>query len=184
MEFPEELTTKHKEIISDIITKFNHIEKSVKEIIANYIDSDKNEFINEILLSSLILNFTTKNKILKYIVATEEIKVSSDFKKGMLLLMTSRNIIAHSDNLLEYDIIRFEENFNPSRSVQSLTSLGGTAAYQKVVPKKQMTLNDDKIQNMEIEKIHENFIKYFAILLQDLKQINIHIEKLTKNKDR
>ena len=45
MEFPEELISKHKEIISDIITKFNQIENLVKKIISSYIASNKTEFI-------------------------------------------------------------------------------------------------------------------------------------------
>ena len=35
MEYPEELISKHKEIISEIITKFNQIENSIKIIIAS-----------------------------------------------------------------------------------------------------------------------------------------------------
>lgn len=174
MEFPEELISKHKEIISEIITKFNQIENSIKIIIASYIASEKTEFINEILLNNLILNFSSKYKILQYIIAKEEIKVSKNFNNSIKILMTNRNIIAHSDNLFDYEIIPIKENLF---STQVLRFPRYLSPLQKIESKNQKTINNGEIQNLEIDKIHNDFIKYFEIALGELNKIKDAVDK-------
>jgi len=174
MEFPEELISKHKEIISDIITKFNQIENLVKKIISSYIASNKTEFINEVLLNNLILNFSSKYKILQYIIAIEKINVDKDFYNSIKVLMTNRNIIAHSDNLLDYEIIPIKENFFTTQVLKFPRYL---SALQKVEPKNQTTINNGKIQSIEIDKIHSDFNKYFEIAVNELNAIQEIIDK-------
>jgi hypothetical protein len=168
MEFPEELISKHKEIISDIITKFNQIENLIKKTITSYIASDKTEFINDILLNNLILNFSSKYKILQYIITIEKIEVNKKFNNSIKILMSNRNIIAHSDNLLDYEITPIEENLFFTNVLKFPRY---TSPFQKVEPKNQTTINNGKIQSIEIDKIHKDFIKHFEIAIGELKTI-------------
>ncbi|CAM3640467.1 hypothetical protein FLGE108171_07615 [Flavobacterium gelidilacus] len=164
----DELIIRNKEIISDIIIKFNTVEKLIKEIISKYISSEKTTFINDILLNNLILNFSSKFKILSYIIEIEKINIDKNLNNSIKNIMTFRNIIAHSDNLIDYEIISLAQSdlsftLNLPRSMSPM---------QKVESKKQTTLNSGKINEIEIEKIHKDFIKHFNISFENLGLIN------------
>jgi hypothetical protein len=170
MEFPEELISRNKEIISDIIIKFNQVENMVKEIITEFIDSEKSEFINSILLNNLILNFSSKFKVLQFIIADNKIETDKNFNKSIKILMANRNIIAHSDNILDYDVeifpVKTYLSFHPVLEFPKYMS-----TIQKVESKSQLTINDGEIQTIEIEKIYSDFIKYFEIATNELNKI-------------
>ena len=168
MEFPEELISRNKEIISDIVIKFNQVENTVKEIITKFINSEKTEFINNILLNNLILNFSSKFKVLQYIIADKGIETDKNFNKSIRILMANRNIIAHSDNMLEYDVIPIKEDFFFHQVMKIPRYM---SPIQKVESKSQLTINNGQIQTLEIEKVYSDFIKYFDIATSELNKI-------------
>ena len=174
MTFPEELISRNKEIISDIIIKFNEVENSIKEIIMEFIDSKRNDFIKNILLNNLILNFSSKFKILQYIIESQKIKVDKNFNKSIKILMAKRNIIAHSDSLIDYDIIPTGPNLF-SQFVLKIPSY--MLSWQRVESKEQITLNNGKIENTEIEKIYSDFLKYYEKAITEL---NLILEEVKK----
>ncbi len=168
MEFPEELISRNKEIISDIIIKFNEVENFLKEIITEFINSERNEFIKNILLNNLILNFSSKFKILQYIIESQKIKVDKGFYNSMKVLMSKRNIIAHSDSLIDYNVIPT----GPDLFTQYILKIPShMSQVQKVESERQITLNNGKIENPDIEKIYSYFLKYHEKAITELNKI-------------
>lgn len=175
MTFPEELISRNKEIISNIIIKFNEVENSIKEIITVFIDSERNEFIKNILLNNLILNFSSKFRILQYIIESQEIKVDKNFNKSIKILMSKRNIIAHSDSLIDYNVIPT----GPDLFAQYVMKIPSyMLSWQRVESKEQITLNNGKIENSDIEKIHSDFLKYYEKSTNELNIIMKEVEKI------
>ncbi len=168
MEFPEELISRNKEIISDIIIKFNEVENSFKDIITEFIGSERSEFVKDILLNNLVLNFSSKFKILQYIIENQNIKVHADFNKSIKVLMSKRNIIAHSDNLIDFNVIPAE----PDLFTQYVLKIPSyMLAWQEVKPKKQITFNNGKIESSDIEKIYSDFLKYYKKAMPELNKV-------------
>lgn len=174
MTFPEELISRNKEIISNIIIKFNEVENSIKEIITVFIDSERNEFIKNILLNNLILNFSSKFRILQYIIESQEIKVDKNFNKSIKILMSKRNIVAHSDSLIDYNVIPT----GPDLFAQYVMKIPSyMLSWQRVESKEQITLNNGKIENSDIEKIYSDFLKYYEKSKSELNIIMKEVEK-------
>lgn len=59
--------------VADVIIDLNLIESKLADIISKYINSDRKIFVREILLNSQLMNFSTKFKILKFIISQEKI---------------------------------------------------------------------------------------------------------------
>ena len=95
------LTKEVKSKLSDIIINFNYLELKLKQTLCKYIDSKKNDFVENVLLHNSITSFNAKLSLLKYIVAKEGItfKDWETFHK----IINTRNAVAHSDNLLNFD---------------------------------------------------------------------------------
>ena len=171
----EEFIAKQKEIVADIILKFNEVEYLIKTIISIYISSDKKEFIDNVLLNNLILSFSSKNNILKYIIENNN-KLTDNSKKlkdSIKNLMGFRNIVAHSDNLIDYNVTIEEDLF--SRYILKIPRYMSSMNVKKVESKAQITLNDGKILSSEIGKLHSDFLKHYKIVSSELKLI---IERL------
>src|SRR5690606_29550515 len=99
--------------------------------------------------------FSSKYKMLQYIIAIKGIKVNKEFYNSIKILMTNRNIIAHSDSLLDFEITPIEENFFLTHILKFPRYL---SPVQRVEPKIQTTLNNGQVQNVSIEKVHVDFI--------------------------
>ena len=89
--------------IADVIINLNLIESKISDIISKYINSERQLFVREILLNSMIMNFSTKFKILKHILKSEKLNEPKDFFNAIHVIMNKRNVIAHSDSLLNFE---------------------------------------------------------------------------------
>lgn len=114
------------------------------------------------------MSFSSKYKLLQYIIANQDIKIDKNFNNNIKVLMSNRNIIAHSDNLLDYSIIPLKENLF---FTQVLKMPIATMPYQKVESKNQFTLSEGQIKSLEIEKIHSDFIRHYEKASEKLKYI-------------
>lgn len=153
----------NREIVADIIIKLNLIESKLKDIITKYIASEKTEFVRDILLNNLIVNMSSKVKALQYIIGTEGLEVSKDFKKSLMIIMTKRNMIAHADGLLDPNIdVDIDVDWNPDGSY-----IYPIFEVETRIP----TFENGKINYSEINKVHEDFNKYFEIANTELNSI-------------
>lgn len=146
-------------IIADVIVKVNVLESSIKEIIVSYVKSDKEEFVTDVLLNNLIINLSSKIKALKYIIVAEKIEIKeSDLFNALKITMLKRNLIAHSDRLLEarFDIIGLDADDNPE--------------YGKIEPTITM-YQDGKFNYQSINKNSTDFNKYYIIAFDLLNKV-------------
>ncbi|WP_221389933.1 hypothetical protein [Dyadobacter sp. NIV53] len=159
--------TNVKTHIAEIIINFNFTEQRINEIIEEYIDSRAEYFINNILLSSLILNVGAKVKILNYIVVTEAIDLPKEWMNPFHMLMKNRNLIAHSDNLLAFDQdledLEFVYNNETGEADPSPTWIE--------VPPYIPIFDKGKVNYVEISMILDEFDKYYARVDESLKII-------------
>jgi hypothetical protein len=154
-----------KKKLADVIINLNLCEKGIKNIIANFITSHKGYFVQEILLNNHIINFSSKVKVLYCIIAEEKITVDKDFKKAINIIMTKRNTLAHSDSVLDDRTLGdIDVDWNPD----------GVMTFPIWVEADPVTLifnNDGTTNYEEIEKIIDDFDKYYKIVLKDLNNI-------------
>lgn len=154
----QKLIKRSKIIVVEIITKFNLIEFQVKEIIAGFVQAKEDGFLRDILLNNMIVNFSSKTKALFYIINEKKIEFSDneikEFKKSLLILMSKRNIIAHSDSVLEptYEITGWDVDYNKEGNLE----FPDIEITQPIVS----TLNNGKIEYSDIEKVYSDFSKY------------------------
>jgi len=150
--------------IADVIIKFNFIEQRINQIIQEYIDSEAAYFVEKILLNSLILNVGSKFKILQYIVVTEKVKVSKEWKNSMQMLMTRRNLIAHSDNLLGFyqDLEDVEFLYNKETGDNDIYPI-----FIEAQP--DISIFENGVVNyVEMSRILNQFEKYYDMVDKDL----------------
>lgn len=154
----EEMENKIRLHVADVIINLNLVEFEIKEIIGKYIDSEKKEFIENILLNNLILSFSIKVNILKYIIKKENIEVGKDFQNSLKVIMNKRNILAHSDSILniEPDVIDIDVDWNHDECF--LVPIYGGAIEPHLC-----TIEDGKINYQNITKIAEDFLKHYEI---------------------
>jgi len=152
--------------VADVIINLNLIESKISDIISKYINSEKQLFVREMLLNSMIINFSAKFKILKHILKSEELNEPKDFSKAIQIIMNKRNIIAHSDSLLniELDVIDVDCDWSPDYS--SMFPIYGPLGPSL------RTIENDEIEYQNISKIVKDFSKYFRIANDGLKEID------------
>ena len=143
--------------VAEVLINLNLIEAKISDIIAKYINSERDDFIRKVLLSSLIVNFSSKLNVLKYILRSEKIEPPQDFFKAIAIIMTKRNVLAHSDSLLniEADVVDVDFDWNHD----------GTYMYPIYGPEEPslQVINDGIINYENISKIIDDFSKYFEI---------------------
>lgn len=104
--------------VANVIIDLNLIESKITKILARYIDSKKDHFVRNVLLNSLNMSLAQKFKIMKTILKTEKVKPPEDLFKAITIVMNKRNIIAHSDSLLQLDVdfedMDFDDEGSPS----------------------------------------------------------------------
>lgn len=153
----KELIERSKIIVAEIVTKFNLIEFQVKEIIAGFVKAKEVDFLRDILLNNMIVNFSSKTKALFYLINDKNLNFTNtelkEFKRSLLILMTKRNIVAHSDSVLEptYEIIGWDVDYNKEGNLEFPDI--------EITEPTVSTLNDGKIEYSNIEKIYSDFLK-------------------------
>jgi len=155
-----------KKIIAELIMKVNVLESSVKEIISGYLNSDKEEFVRDVLLNNLIINLSSKVKALNYIIRAEKLEIDTkELNKALRIAMTKRNIIAHSDGLLDPDLDLVDIDVDWNRDGSFITPI-----FEHEIPVIQ-TFENGKINFTDINKIANDFNKYYEIAFDLLNQV-------------
>lgn len=161
----EEIISKSKNLIAEIIIDFNLIEFKTKEVLAAYIGGDKGKFVSNILLNNLIVNMSSKVKILRYLVAEEKIDVDKNFFKSFSIIMLKRNMIAHSESLNQVGLDVVDVDVDWSRDGSTLVPI-----YDYGFPEIS-TINDGKVNYENIIKVEADFKKYFELASSGLDYI-------------
>lgn len=159
--------------VADVIINLNLIESKFTDIISRYINSEKMKLVREIVLNSLVVNFSSKAKIIEYILESENIELSENVKckkaffKAIRNLMRMRNVIAHSDCLLKIEADIVDVDFDWSYEEGSVMY----PVYGPLEPSLAI-INEGKVNYQNISKIVDDFSKYFKIAIDGLKEIN------------
>src|SRR5687768_3518726 len=111
----QEMINSIKIQIGDVIINLNLIEAKLGDIIAKYINSPKDNFVRHVLLSSLMISFASKINVLKYILTSEGIELNRPFFKSLTIIMTKRNVVAHSESLLNIEAEVIDVDFDWNR---------------------------------------------------------------------
>lgn len=159
--------------VADVIINLNLIESKFVDIISRYINSEKKKFVCEIVLNSLVVNFSSKAKIVEYILESEKIELSESVKskktffRAIRNLMTMRNVIAHSDCLLriEPDIVDVDFDWSYEAGCIPYPIYGPLEPSLAII-------NEGQVIYQSISKIVEDFSKYFKIAINGLKEID------------
>ncbi|MEP0006871.1 MAG: hypothetical protein ABJ387_13995 [Balneola sp.] len=165
-----------KNKIAEIIINCNLIEKKMKQIISSYIASSRHLFIEEILLNNKIINLGSKLGIIEYILKTEGFDTS--FTSSIRVLLAKRNIVAHSDTVLEKlritDVEIFEDPDSPDGFFYH-------PIYEYNDPPVSATINQGVLKYENIEKIYSDFNKHHELAMKGLKQMHYDVIKLKAN---
>ena len=166
----EEIINEIRLQVADVIIDLNLIESKLADIISKYINSDRKSFVREILLNSQLMNFSTKFKILKFIISFESLNEPKGFYQSIKEIMNKRNIIAHSDSLLklEADVIDIDTNWFRDGSI--MYPVYGPSEPSLAI------INDGKVDYQNISKIVEDFSKYFKIAMDGLNEIDSRLQ--------
>ena len=165
----EELVNSIKVSFADVLINLNLIESKISDIIANYIKSDKEDLIRKVLLSSLIVNFNSKLNVLKYIVKTEKVEVPTEFYKAIAIIVTKRNVLAHSDSLLKIEADIIDVDFDYEHDGTYMYPIYGPSEPNLPI------INDGTINYENISKIIKDFEKYFEIAKAGLEIIEVKL---------
>lgn len=172
----EQIKVRTEKIVANIIINLNYIELTIKEIITGYIDSKRHVFVKEFILNNMIFSMSSKVKALTYIISKENLKINKEFDKSLKIIMNKRNMIAHSDKLLdnEIEIVGIDADWNPDGVIESpIYELTGPSIT---------TIDNNEITYTYIEKVYDDFNKYYEIASKDLEsikeQLNIKPEPL------
>jgi len=156
-----------EDLIAHIIIKFNDVEAKLKNIISNYINSDKEYFVNDCLLNNLVINFHTKFTLLRIIAKEKNIVITKDFRNAVHNISTIRNAVAHSDQLNNISIIGGE-----------MDSDGIPIPIYGLDPDIITIQNDEIIKEKLFDK-ENSFNKYYEIVISELENIEKQINNVT-----
>ena len=151
--------------IADVIINLNLIEKEIKQIISYYISSQQSVFVFDILLNNHIISLSNKIKVLQYIIQTEKLETSKDLYKALTITMNKRNVLAHSDSVLEdfeIDDVHIESDGH---------SFSYYPKYKESDPGAWIFSQGD-INFETVEKIVTDFDKYYVIAAKELSHIS------------
>ena len=163
----DELENQIKLKIADVIIKLNVLEFRIKKILSKYINSSKNDFIETILLNNLMIPLSTKIKLLKHIYLENSKKtISKELNTAFQIVLNKRNIIAHSESLLDIwqdlEDVDFEYHKDAEPTMYGIFSLN-----EPFIP----LLNNDKIDYESFGKIVDDFNKYYNVCEKGLEKI-------------
>ncbi|MCG8805866.1 hypothetical protein G1K75_09370 [Tenacibaculum finnmarkense] len=174
-----------KNLIINIIRKFNLVESEIKYIISCYIDSKEVEFLENVLLNNMIINFSTKKKLLTYIIRDKNILSDSRVKKlnqSLNVMMNKRNLMVHSDTVFGmntvFDFDSIDDDKYDKNADEFIKYLVSKTSFNRPSAS---TINDGKIEVYNVNEIHNHFIKHFKIADEILTEISIAIGELKTN---
>ena len=160
--------------IANVIVSCNLVEKEMKNIISAYVNSKRSFFVSEILLNNMFINISAKRKIIEYIIKEEGIEVDKKYYNGIHIIMNKRNMIAHSDSVLdnhqivdvdvsvEHDGVFYEPIFEEAEPLVS-------------------TIDNGKYKYEEVSKICSDFEKYYKIVSVELSKVLTRVNQLSNN---
>lgn len=152
-----------EDLIAHIIIRFNKIESQIKDIIATYINSEQEDFVNNFLLNNLVINFSNKYKLLRAIAKKNNIEIDKKFNNGIHILSSIRNAVAHSDQLSNISIIDAE-----------MESDGLQIPIYGLDPDIIMLQNDEIVKERLLDK-EKIFNKYYELIIIELEKIEKQI---------
>lgn len=163
-----ELENQIKLKIADVIIKLNVLEFRIKKILSRYINSSKNDFIENILLNNMMIPLATKIKLLKHIYLDNSKKsISKELITAFNIVLNKRNIIAHSESLLDFWQDLEDVDFEHHKDAES-TMYGIFGDLEEpFIP----SLENDKIDYVNFSKIVNDFNKYYEICEVGLEEI-------------
>lgn len=160
--------------IADVIVSCNLVEKEMKNIISAYINSKRSFFVSEILLNNMTINLGVKRKVIEYIIKEEKIEVDKDYNKGLHIIMNKRNMIAHSDSVLDnHQIVDVDVSFEHDG-----------AFYEPVFEEAEpliSTIESGKYRYEAVSKICTDFEKYYKIVSAELSKVLTRVNQLSTN---
>lgn len=164
----DELENEIKLQIADVIIKLNLLEFRIKKILSRYIDSSKNDFIEEILLNNMMIPLSTKIKLLKYIyLENSKNNISKELIDAFHIVLNKRNGIAHSESLLDFWQDLVDVDFEHHKDAES-TMYGIFGDLEEpLIP----LLENGKINYVNFSKIVKDFNKYHEICEDGLEEI-------------
>lgn len=150
--------------IANVIIDLNLIEKEIKNAISYYISSKNSFFVSDILLNNHIISMANKVKVLQYIIRNEKIEVSKDFSNSLMVIMGKRNVLAHSDTVLEdYTLDDVDVEWEPD-------GVTYWPIYKDAEPGA-WTFSQGGINFETVDKIVADFDKYYKIASDELARI-------------
>lgn len=165
----EEIINEIRLQVADVIIDLNLIESKLADIISRYINSDRKTFVREILLNSQLMNFSTKFKILQFIISSEKLSEPINLYKSIKEIMHKRNITAHSDGLLKIEADIIDVDFDWSYEGSIMYPVYGPSEPSLAI------INEGKVNYQNISKIVEDFSKYFNIAMDGLDEIDLKL---------
>ena len=151
--------------IANVIIDLNIIEKEIKNSISYYVSSKQSFFVSEILLNNHVISMANKLKALQYIIREEKIEVSKDFFKALTIIMNKRNVLAHSDTVLEdYTLDDVDVDWEPD-------GVTYWPIYKEAEPGA-WTFSQGDINFNTVDKIVADFEKYHKIASDELARVS------------
>lgn len=162
-----------KNDIAEVIIMLNHIEKSIKDFLLMYIKASNQEFVENVLLNNQIVSFSSKVKLLQYILGKEADRVKAttntdlkEFFNALHTIMQKRNALAHSDSPLYTIKFDIEDGVNGDvPSIIKVEEIPGTAN----------TIGKGSMEEKPYAEIIAEFNKYHVIAREGLADLmNFH----------
>ncbi|RZK33404.1 MAG: hypothetical protein EOO61_15365 [Hymenobacter sp.] len=151
--------------VADVVINLNFIEREIKNCISYYVSSNKSYFVSEILLNNHIVSMANKIKVLQYIIREEKIEIPKNFMNALQVVMNKRNVLAHSDTVLEdYTIDDVDVECEPDGVTYS-------PIYKDAEPGAWVFSQGD-VNFDTVDKIVADFDKYFKIASDELARIS------------
>ena len=164
----DELENEIKLQIADVIIRLNLLEFRIKKILSRYINSPKNDFIEEILLNNMMIPLATKIKLLTHIYSENSKKnISKELNNAFHIVLNKRNGIAHSESLLDFwqDLEGVDFEYRKDAEPTMYGIFGDL--QEPFIP----LLENGKINHINFSKIVDDFNKYYEICEDGLEEI-------------
>lgn len=168
-----EIDSATREIVADIVLKFNFIEHYLDKIISSYItetvsSSDRivNDFLPRILLHSSIIAFNSKFQVVLVLVREANLSESNDWKTAVRLLMRIRNQVVHSQS-----IFKPKWSFSPDESDQAPEAVNDVFFDFPDIP----IIQENKYSETSLITLKSTFDKYYEIALNALNSFESQI---------
>lgn len=162
-----DLENKIKIQIGEVIIKLNIMESRLKQIISKYIEAKNNDILEDVLLNNMYTNISTKWKILRHILIKKKIPMNKDLHTSFQIVLNKRNILAHSESLLDTFGYFDDVDFNVSKDSEAIM-YGVFKVHEPIIP----VIQNDQINYEELDKIITDFNKHYKNCENGLSEIS------------